>query len=149
MSVTRGNLGLTKGGSGYDLDRDVEAIDEAITTLQGGTSQLVTVPSGPEPTFDFSAGKRQVTILTGDVSPTFQGSSAGDRVQVILCQDETGNRTVLWPANVNLADWASPVQAGPEAGWITVLNFVVDEAGVYQFLDGVGGYLPRMSAYLV
>jgi hypothetical protein len=52
------------------------------------------------PTFDASLGNTQKITLTGNVtSSTLSNAVAGQTINFIVCQDATGGRTFVWPAN--------------------------------------------------
>lgn len=77
------------------------------------------------PTYDFNNGNVQSTTLTGVVtSSTFSNGISGGRYVLILTQDGTGGRTVVWPASVKWGGGTAPTLSG--SGKIDVFGFVYD-----------------------
>ena len=72
-----------------------------------------TVTFSATPTFDASKGSLQTITLTGNVtSSTLSNAVAGQTLDFKVCQDATGGRLFVWPANVKNA---APVPAAANA----------------------------------
>lgn len=66
--------------------------------------------SGTSLTLNLVNGGAQTVTLTGNCTFTLTGSTAGQvsRLDLILTQDNTGSRTVIWPAAVKWAAGTAP-----------------------------------------
>ncbi len=59
-------------------------------------------------TIDWSQGKTQHCVLTGNVTFTFANGQSGAAYKIILKQDATGSRIVTWPASVRWGSIGTP-----------------------------------------
>lgn len=86
-----GNFGIGKtAGANAQLD--------VAKTIASG---LNTVAYSATPTFDASMGNTQKITLAGNVtSSTLSNASAGQQIDFLICQDNTGSRTFAWPTNI-------------------------------------------------
>lgn len=85
-------------------------------------------------TIDWSAGRTQHCVLTGNVTFTFSGGQSGASYKVILKQDGTGSRTVTWPASVRWGSMGTPYLT-PVPSKTDYVGFVYN--GVDSKYDGV------------
>ena len=80
-------------------------VDSAIVStadmgVKGNCTEAVTI--------DWSAGKTQHCVLTGNVTFTFSTPQSGANYKLILKQDGIGSRTVTWPAGVRWGSLGAP-----------------------------------------
>ena len=59
-------------------------------------------------TIDWNNGNTQHCVLTGNVTFTFINGQSGGNYRLILKQDATGSRTVIWPASVRWGSGGQP-----------------------------------------
>jgi len=98
-------------------------------------STLATVGFSATPTFDASLGNSLKMTLTGNVtSSTLSNAQAGQQISWILCQDGTGSRTFVWPANVK---GGMTISAG--ANTCSAQNFLYDGTNAYALSPGMTG----------
>jgi hypothetical protein len=98
------------------------------TAGTGGTSPSLTViPFAATPVFDASQGTALEITLTGDVTAsTFINATAGQTVEIILCQDATGGHAFAAPVNVQ---WSPLGNTNP--GSCAAESFVYDGTTAY------------------
>ena len=78
---------------------------DSIEGARSFTAGQVLIASSSTPTIDASNGNSFKMVLTTNVTgATFINGTVGQRITVILCQDEIGGRTMVWPSNVRLSD---------------------------------------------
>ena len=111
----------------------------------GLTPTLVVVPFSATPVFDASQGNALQITLTGNVtSSTFVNATAGQTVQIIVCQDSTGGHAFSPPANVQ---W-SPVGTTTPS-YCAAESFVYNGASAF-FLGpvayNVGGPITNLTS---
>jgi hypothetical protein len=96
-------------------------------------SGLNVVTFSSTPTFDASLGNTQKIILTGNVtSSTLSNATTGQQIHFLICQDATGNRTFVWPANVK-----GGMTIGSTASKCNAQSFVHDGINAYALSPGV------------
>ena len=106
---------------------------QGIQGAQGppGTSSsatLITIPFSATPIFDASQGSALKITLTGNVaSSTFVNATAGQTVQIIVCQDATGGYTFTPPTNVQ---WSPAGTTNPN--YCAAESFVFDGTTAYS-----------------
>ena len=111
----------------------------------GGTSQALTViPYSATPVFDASQGNALEITLTGNVtSSTFVNATAGQTVEIILCQDSTGGHAFSAPANVQ---WSAVGNTNPSS--CAAESFVYDGVEAYYLgpvAYNVGGPISNLN----
>jgi hypothetical protein len=80
-------------GSGSTLG-DIVLVDTATLSF----STYFSAPFSSTPTFNLANGTIQAMVLTGNVTSSFTSNQiVGSRLSLVLCQDGTGGRTVVWP----------------------------------------------------
>lgn len=134
-ALVSGNLPVATGAL-TQTDSGIVASNVALKTSLPVTS-LHTVTFSSTPTFDFTPtanGLRQKMVLTGGITPTLQGSTAGDQVMLDLVQDSTGSHGATWPSNVS----AQTPQPNGTPSTSTLFVFMYDGAK-YLFVAAVGG----------
>ena len=98
-------------------------------------SGLSTVTFSATPTFDGSLGNSFKITLTGNVtSSTFSNAQVGQQISFLICQDSTGNRTFVWPANVK-----GGVTIGTVLSTCSAQTFLYDGTNAYALSSGVTG----------
>lgn len=81
--------------------------------------------SGSVDTIDWTKGNKQKSTLTNNCTFAFTNASGPCNLLLKLIQDEIGNRTVVWPSNVNWVGEDAPVLS-TEAGSIDIICFYFD-----------------------
>ena len=82
---------------------------------------------------DLSLGNVVSMTLTGNITLSFTNAvaSVGQQFTLIITQDGTGARVVTWPTTVDV-----PTVPRIGANDVTVIQGIIDGAGVFNFLDG-------------
>ena len=95
-------------------------------------SGLNTVSFSSTPIFDAKLGNTQKITLTGNVtSSTLANATAGEQINFLICQDVTGNRTLVWPSNVK-----GGMTIGSTASKCSAQTFIFDGATAYALSAG-------------
>jgi hypothetical protein len=100
-----------------------------VTRLQTtrALSDVKVVTFSATPTFDLSLGDTQKMTLTANVtSESFTNKVDGQTVKILLCQDSTGSRTVVWSSTVqgtpktliSTANACTPFQFYGDGTWL-------------------------------
>ena len=124
---TRGILKLTGDLSGT---ADAPTVVNMAKASQGGQETVFTDTSNTGAvTLNLSSGNVFNLTLTGNVTFTFSGATAGKACSftTYLKQDATGSRVVTWPGSVNWAGGAAPALS-------TAANSL--DIVVFETLDG-------------
>lgn len=135
---TNQNVTLTPSGTGFTVlngnvgvgtSTPVQKLD-----VNGAVrSALNTVVFSTTPAFDASLGNAQKITLTGNVTgSTLINASAGEEIDFIVCQDSTGGRTFVWPANLK-----GGMTIGSTASKCSAQSFVFDGSNAYASSPGV------------
>jgi hypothetical protein len=96
---------------------------------------LATVAFSSTPTFNAGLGNSLKMTLTGNVSSsTLSNAQAGQQISWVICQDGTGSRTFVWPANVK---GGMTISAG--ANTCSAQTFLYDGTNAYALSSGVTG----------
>lgn len=123
-------------GAGTGGIRFGDGAGNAVASISGkGAARfaLNTVTFSATPTFDASLGNTQKITLTGNVtSSTLSNASAGQEINFIVCQDATGGRTFVWPANVK-----GGMTVGSTLATCSAQNFIFDGTNAYALSAGV------------
>lgn len=143
-----GATGAT-GGTGSGATGGTGATGATGTGATGATGA-----TGPSPTtydddgdntgattIDYSTGAVHRVRMTGNITVTLTGSSAGVAcsLTVYLVQDGTGSRTVTWPASVKWANNIVPnLSTAANAVDVVVLETVDNGTTWYGNLAGAG-----------
>lgn len=129
---------MTMRISANRIDMDDKTLQRPVFKDYGET--LVTANSGASYTVDLTAGNAFEITLTANVTFTFSNSppsgTAGS-FTLILKQDSTGSRQVVWPVSVEWEDGVTPTHtAGANA--TDIFTFVTTDGGTtwYGFLGG-------------
>jgi|GEM_PF-2113444 len=94
--------------------------------------------SGAGPAVDWTAGNVQsMTLDAATVTPTFVAPPGGVFLALLLTQDATGGRDVVWPAAVTWIGGGPPALLG-SAGAVTQINFYFDGATYFGSLTTSG-----------
>ncbi len=88
-SLPTGNVGIGTTSPQHALD-----VDGAIYSRRNALTYNANI------TIDWNNGNIQSVILTGNTTLTFTNGQDGGEYTLIIKQDDTGNRTVTWPADV-------------------------------------------------
>ena len=106
--------------------------------------ELVKGNSGATPTVDWSKGSAQsMTLTAGTVTPTFVNPPGGANLTLVLTQDGTGGRNVVWPAAFSWIGGGPPLlQSGP--GQTSLITFYFDGTTYFGTLATAG--TPSSSA---
>jgi hypothetical protein len=105
----------------------------SVNTAQVELGGATTVAFGSAPVFDLAAGSLQSITLTGNVtSSSINNPSPGYFLTFKICQDATGSRTFVWPANVK-----GNMTVGTTASKCSVQSFVYDGTQWYATGPGV------------
>jgi hypothetical protein len=81
---------------------------------------------------DWNAGQKQRATLTGNITTlniTDLDAGAAANFILVLIQDITGNRTVVWPAAVLWPGGVAPTLGGPDA--VDLIGFYWDGTNYY------------------
>jgi hypothetical protein len=113
---------------------------------------LTTVSFSATPTFDASTASTFKLTLTGNVtSSTLSNAVAGEPINIEICQDATGGRTFVPPANVQ--GWVT-IPSGASACIMQDLvydgtNAVASSAGTVEFASPppIGSTTPNTGAF--
>jgi hypothetical protein len=113
---------------------------------------LTTVTFSATPTFDASTASTLKLTLTGNVtSSTLSNAVAGEPINIEICQDATGGRTFVPPANVQ--GWVT-IPSGASACIMQDLvydgtNAVASSAGTVEFASPppIGSTTPNTGAF--
>jgi hypothetical protein len=113
---------------------------------------LTTVTFSATPTFDASTASTLKLTLTGNVtSSTLSNAVAGEPINIEICQDATGGRTFVPPANVQ--GWVT-IPSGASACIMQDLvydgtNAVASSAGTVEFASPppIGNTTPNTGAF--
>jgi len=82
-------------------------------------------------TIDWTAGNKQKSTLTGNVTFTFSPEPSGPCNLILkLIQDATGSRTVTWPADVKWPGGTAPTLT-TTASAIDIVSFYYDGTDFY------------------
>ncbi len=81
--------------------------------------------SGTADTIDWTAGNKQKSTLTDDVTFTFTDPSGPANLILKLVQDATGSRTVTWPAEVLWPEGTAPTLS-TAANAVDIVSFYFD-----------------------
>jgi len=120
---------------------DLEAVDA--TSLQGAydsglavdpnASNRVNVDFSASPVFDLSLGTTQSITLTGEVTGAqIVNVPDGQTISFLICQDLTGGRSFVWPANV-----LGGMRIGTVSGTCSAQTFVSDGTKLYATSPGM------------
>ena len=96
----------------------------------GSSSSLIaipaletTLPDTASLTVDWRTSAQQMATLTGPRTITFVNVTPGQLLRLVLCQDQTGSRTVTWPASVTWSGSAAPALS-TGSGRCDVVSFI-------------------------
>lgn len=109
-----------------DLANRVAATESDVEDLKG-RAIFVAAPESASGALalDASIGYHDVVLDENtSISITAVPASTGARMDIMLTQDATGNRTVTWPANVDWPGGAAPVlsTAAGASDWVTLVS---------------------------
>jgi hypothetical protein len=111
----------------------IAEIADGIKTAKSIVSGVNTVTFSATPTFDASLGNTQKITLTDNVtSSTLSNATAGETINFLICQDGTGSRTFVWPANV-----LGGMTIGSTVSTCSAQNFIFDGTNAYAVSSGV------------
>lgn len=114
------------------LGGDLDAQDNDINDIQVATYNDVHANgnSGTSATINWNNGNKQKITLTGNVTLSFTDAGDGS-FQLVLVQDDSGDRTITWPANVKWPGGTAPTLS-TAASSIDIVSFLYDQtADVY------------------
>lgn len=102
----------------------------------GGGGTFSTVTFAATPTFDLNTAAIFKITLTGNVTSStlanLPAAPSSLEVAVIVCQDGTGSRTFVWPANVK-----GGMTIGAQASTCSAQQFQTDGTNAYAVTPGV------------
>jgi hypothetical protein len=124
------NVGISQTSPAKPLD-----VNGSANIAKSLFTGINTVAFSATPNFDLNLGNTQTITLSGNVtSATIANSAAGQIVVFIICQDATGGRTFVWPAQFHGA-----MTIGATASKCSAQDFVAKDASNYYALGpGVG-----------
>jgi len=96
--------------------------------LRDYAHQVVTSNTGAAYEIDWSAGMVFELTLTDSPTFTFANTGAGRALTLILIQDDTGSRTVTWPATVDWPSATAPTLSSG-AGDVDVITLICRNDG--------------------
>ena len=85
---------------------------------------------GTADTIDWDSGQKHSSILNDNVTFTFNPPAGACNLLLKIQQDDTGNRTVTWPASVLWPDGTEPTLS-TSGGAIDIITFYYDETNYY------------------
>ena len=131
-SADGGNLILQSAAGNVGIGKTPSA-NTQLDVAKSIVSGVNTVTFSATPTFDASLGNTQKITLTDNVtSSTLSNATAGETVNFIICQDATGSRTFVWPANV-----LGGMAIGSTLSKCSAQNFIFDGTNAYALSAGV------------
>ena len=102
-------------------------------TFVGLTATMETITFSGTPTFDCSKGNAHKITLTADVtSSTLSNCSAGQTVEMIVCQDSGGSHAFAWPSTMK-----GGMTVGATASKCSAQSFIFDGTNAYATSSGV------------
>jgi hypothetical protein len=101
--------------------------------FDGGTvTGINTVSFSATPTFAGTLGNTQKITLTANVTSSTLTATAGQNLNFIICQDATGGRTFVWPANMK-----GTMAVGTNPSTCSSQSFSYDGANAYATSTGL------------
>jgi hypothetical protein len=111
-------------------------------------SRLVTATSS---VIDWDLGNVQQLTLTSSPTLTLNAGHAGGKYDLILTQDGTGSRTVIWPASVKWPSGTAPTLS-TAPGAVDTISFIFDGTnylGIYSLNYSIPSAGPTLTTNLV
>jgi len=113
-------------GSGSLILKNKVNIEKTVTF----SSETDNGNSGAADTIDWGEGNKQGSLLTDNVTFTFTAPDGPCGLTLKLTQDDTGSRTVTWPANVKWPSGTAPTLSTAVSS-VDILSFYYDGADYY------------------
>ena len=127
-------------GSDTNIDLDLTAKGTGVVRVSGSEAEFTETAyfdaevdngnSGTADTIDWTAGNKQRSTLTGNVTFTFTEPTGPCNLIFKLIQDATGSRTVTWPADVNWPGGTAPTLT-TTANATDIVSFYYDGTDFY------------------
>ena len=133
---TSGNITLTDGANGNitttpnGTGRVVSATEHQFNETAHFDAEVDNGNSGTADTIDWTAGNKQRSTLTGNVTFTFTEPNGPCNLIFKLVQDATGSRTATFPADVNWPGGTAPTLT-TTANAIDIVSFYYDGTDFY------------------
>lgn len=107
-----------------------------LSTFRGLKETLIIASTGTAYTIDITAGTVQNLTLTANCVLTFPTATSGEQFTLFLNQDDTGSRTVTWPASIRWAGGSAP-SLTTTASKTDVLSFIFNGTYWVGFVGGL------------